>query len=161
MAETQPHSTRSTHQQMHQQQHLHSYDEVKKRNEELGKHQVEQRAVTNGKPTPTQEECDLARLGQAPDSLEPDGSTEVVLSTTPVAVEGTPASASSTGQHQRPAQGGQQRNPGGGGQPQVNRAQLDAMTKTEVQAEAERRGVSIQPGNSKAEMIDAILQHSK
>jgi len=27
-----------------------------------------------GRPTPTQEECDLIKLGAAPDSLEPDGS---------------------------------------------------------------------------------------
>jgi hypothetical protein len=27
-----------------------------------------------GRPTPTQEECDLIKLGAAPDALEPDGS---------------------------------------------------------------------------------------
>jgi hypothetical protein len=39
----------------------------------LRQKQAEERAKYAGKPTPTQMECDLAKLGNAPE-LEPDGS---------------------------------------------------------------------------------------
>jgi hypothetical protein len=39
---------------------------------------AEERAKTRGRPTPTQEECDLAALGHAVD-LSPDGSPEEKL----------------------------------------------------------------------------------
>ena len=51
----------------------------------------EVKEAIQGKPTPTQEECDLAKLGAAPESLEPDGSQEVVMRTGPFLTSSTPA----------------------------------------------------------------------
>lgn len=58
-------------------------------------------AATQGKPTPTQEECDLAKLGAAPDSLEPDGSQEVVMRLGPFSTTKTPSAGASGAQPAR------------------------------------------------------------
>jgi hypothetical protein len=51
---------------------------VKAEHDALLAKQTEQRGWLSGKPTPTQEECDLAAMGASPDTLEADGSKEVV-----------------------------------------------------------------------------------
>jgi hypothetical protein len=110
--------------------------------------------TTIGKPTPTQAECDLAAMGMTPDPLEPDGSQEFVyqtvavpdIATTTMLAPTVPAAPTTQPPVVPPAEGTTDL-----------RSQLDAMTKSEVIAEADLRGVSYPDGATKIEIIDAIV----